>query len=184
MRITSPLFSLSALLTQQSLGFCTRKPSPSSKLFLKNENPTFEDAHLTLRTYFFQPELKAAKTGNYEINKWSNALSFVWSSRPNEQLDPQLDSSNTSDNAQGKTSFSFRYQQLQSLLEVLPNSGAKTVVEKKSEKNPQYNQTLTITDSPQTKAIHYRLENVASLDPQVMKERVSFNFAYSQFRVF
>lgn len=123
MRITSPLFSLSTLLTQQSLGFCTRKPRPNHKLFLKNKNLTFEDAHLTLNTYFFQPELKLAKTGNYEINKWSNALSFVWSNRLNEQVDLQPDISDAPDNAQDKASFSFRYSQLQSLLHVLPNSG-------------------------------------------------------------
>ena len=128
MRLTSPLFSLSALLTRQSLGFCTRKPRPSPKLYLKNQNLTFEDEHLTLNTYFFQPELKLAKTGNYEINKWSNTLSFVWSPRQKEQVEPQPDYSDAADSAQGKTSFSFRYQQLQSLLEVLPNSGGKAVI--------------------------------------------------------
>lgn len=82
-----------------------------------------------------------------------------------EEVDQQPESSNTADNVQGKASFSFRYQQLQSLLEVLPNSGNRTVIEKKLDKYPETNQTLTITDSPQIKAINYRLENVVSVNP-------------------
>lgn len=184
MRITRPLFTLSALFTTQSFAFCTRKPRSYSKLYLKNENLTFEDAQLTLHTYFFLPELKLAKSGNYEINKWSNTVSFVWSARQKEGVDPQPESSNPADNVQGKAAFSFRYQQLQSLLEVLPNSGSRTVIEKKLDKYPQSNQTLTIIDNPQMKAINYRLDNVVSVDPEVKKERVSFHFAYSQFRIF
>jgi hypothetical protein len=54
------------------------KVAITPKMFIKNENLTYEDANHKLTTYFFLPELKNKSNNTYEINKYSNALSFVW----------------------------------------------------------------------------------------------------------
>lgn len=74
-RITN---TLGILVRQNSHLFCKIKVAGISKMYVKNENLTYEDAHHKLITYFFLPELKNKSNNTYEINKYSNALSFVW----------------------------------------------------------------------------------------------------------
>jgi hypothetical protein len=70
--------TLNHLARQNVHPFCRIKVAGISKMYIKNENMTYEDAHHKLTTYFFLPELKKKTKNTSEINKYSNTVSFVW----------------------------------------------------------------------------------------------------------
>lgn len=80
--------TLNQLAKQNIPLFCQSKVAIASRMFVKNENLTYEDAHHKLTTYFFLPELKSKGNNTYEINKYSNAVSFVWQARKSKLIDP------------------------------------------------------------------------------------------------